>query len=154
MLISRVVGIYRNRCIAEHGFGSCCGKLKLLTRLLYRVKKMPEIGFLFLIFNLGVGYRGITVRAPVYHTVAAINKPLVIELYKNLAHRLTAALVKSKAFSVPIAGGAHLFELLYYSAAVLCFPVPRTLEELISADVLLGYALFAHSLYYFGFRGY
>ena len=148
MSVSRVVAVYCNRGIAEHGLGSCCGKLKLFARLLYGIEKMPEVRVLFLVLNLCVRNRSIAVRTPVYHSVAPVNQILIVQADKHLANGLAAALVKGESLSVPVARRAHFFELFDNSAAVLFFPFPRSFEKFISAQILFGKPLLAHSLDY------
>ena len=146
MSISRIVGIYCNGSITEHRFGSCCCKLQLLARFLNSIEQVPEIRILRFIFNLGVGNGGIAMRTPVYHTVSSVNQSVIVKLAENGANGIWATLVKSKAFSFPIAGGAHFFELFYNSAAILLLPSPSTLKEFFSAYLLLCYTLFTHCL--------
>ena len=85
-------------------------------------------------------------RTPIYHTVTTINKVLFIKAYKYFSYSLTATLVKSEAFSVPIAGRAHFFQLFNNSAAVLFFPIPCTFKKFFTSEVILSNTLFTHSL--------
>ena len=85
-------------------------------------------------------------RAPIYHTVTTINKVLFIKPYKYFSYSLTATLVKSEAFSVPIAGRAHFFQLFNNSATVLFFPIPCTFKKFFTSEVILSNTLFTHSL--------
>ena len=149
MLVSFVLCVNGNRRIAQHCFGTGCGKFKLFAGFLYSVKQMPEIALFFIIFNLCVGDRGVTARAPVHHTVAPVNQILFIKTAENLVNRLTATFVESETFSVPIAGRAHFFELFNNSAAVLGFPIPRTLQEFFTPQILFGNAFFSHCLHDF-----
>ena len=119
ILISLIVGIDRNGGIAEQGFGSCCGELKIAASVLKGIAQMPEVTRLILIFNLCVGDGGQAVGAPVDYSLAPVDKSLFIEIAENLVDGLVAALVKGEALALPIAGRAELLELLYYSAAEL-----------------------------------
>ena len=153
MLVSFVLCVNGNRRIAQHGFGTGCGKFKLFSRFLNGVKEMPEIALFFIIFNLCVGYRGVTARTPVHHTVAPVNQVFFIKTAEHLIDRFVATLVKGKAFSVPIAGRAHFFKLFNYSAAVLGFPIPRALQEFFTPQILFGDAFFPHCLHDFCLGG-
>ena len=148
MSVALVLGVDGNGGIAEHRLGSGGGKLKLLARLLYGVKKMPEVAVLLVIFDLRVGNRGLAAGAPVDHPVASVDKVFFIKAHKDFAHGLAAALVEGEAFSVPIAGGTELLELLDDASAVSGFPLPCSFEETVAADIVLGDAFFLHRLDY------
>ena len=125
-----------NSGIAEHCFGTGGCNGNELVRALYGVSDMPEAAFLFAILYLCVGKGGAAVGAPVDDAVAAVDKSLVIEVYKHLTNSARAALVHREALTRPVAGRAELFELIYNARAVLIFPVPYALEEFLSAEVV------------------
>ena len=154
VLVSLIICVDGNGGIAEHSLGTGGRKLKLLARFLNRIEKMPEMRILLLILNLSVGNRGVAVRTPVNHTVALINQILIIKSYENFLNGVAAALVKSEAFPVPVAGRAHFLKLLDNSAAVLLLPCPGALKELVSAEILLGDAFLAHGFNYLSLGGY
>ena len=54
ILISLIVRVDRNGCVAQKGFGSGGCKLKVSAAVLERIAQMPEVTRLILIFNLGV----------------------------------------------------------------------------------------------------
>ena len=91
--------------------------------------------------------------APVDYSLAPVDKSLFIEIAENLVDGLVAALVKGEALALPVAGRAHLLELLDYSAAELLLPRPCALEEALAAYIVLSEPLFGHSLDYFSLRG-
>ena len=56
ILISRILRVNGNRCITKHGLRSCCGDLDKSAFLSCdRVIDMPEMSFLLLMDNLGIG---------------------------------------------------------------------------------------------------
>ena len=86
---------------------------------------MPEMSVLFLVFDFGVRQSGLTARTPVDYTRALIDKAFVVQLDEDFADGLAAALVHGEAFSVPIAGTAELFELVYDPVAEFFLPRPN-----------------------------
>ena len=146
ILVPFVVGMHRNAGIAEHRLGTRSRQLHISAAVRERITDVPERTVAFLIFDLGVGDRRQAVRAPVDDALAAIDQPLVIEIDKHLAHSLVTALVHREALALPVAGRAHLLELLNDAAAELAFPLPRALQKAVAADVILRDALSFHCL--------
>ena len=153
MLVPPVLRVHRNGGIAQKRFGSCGGHLQIAASAHQRVADVPEMALLLLIVHFGVGNGGPAVGAPVDDALASVNQALFIKLYKDLFHRPGAALVHGEALSGPIAGGAHFLQLRHDPIAVFFLPVPCPLQKFLSAQVLLGQALFAHGLHDFGLGG-
>ena len=151
ILVSLVVRVDGNGSITEHCLRSCCCKLEVTASVLERIAKMPEVTCLILVFNLSVGDRSQTVRTPVYYTLATVDKSFIIKVYENLFNSLAAALVHSEAFSVPVAGRAHLLELFNDPSAELFFPFPRSFEEALTSDILFRDTLLTHRFNYLRF---
>ena len=97
---------------------------------------MPEKSGLILVFNLCVRKSCKASGTPVDYSVSAVDKSLVVEVYKYFADSLRAALVHSEALTAPVAGRAELFELTCDSVFVGVLPVPNTLEEFFSSEVV------------------
>ena len=144
VLIALVVGMNRHGGVAQQRFGTGGGKLDKAAAVGQRITQMPEKSVLLGILDLGVGNGGLTMGAPVDYALAAIDKSLVVEVYKNLTDGLGAALVHGKSLSRPIAGGAHFSELFGYSAAVYLFPFPCSLKKALAAEIFLGHAFLGH----------
>ena len=98
---------------------------------------MPEVAGLFFKFDLGIGYSGLAVGTPVYDSVTAIDKSLIIQVNEYLSYCLAASFIHGEAFALPVAGCAELAELLCNASAVLVLPIPCFLEETFTADILL-----------------
>ena len=98
---------------------------------------MPEAAGLFFKLNLGIGYSGLAVGTPVYDSVTAIDKSLIIQVNEYLSYCLAASFIHGEAFALPVAGCAELAELLCNASAVLVLPIPCFLEETFTADILL-----------------
>ena len=87
-------------------------------------------------------------RTPVDNTFSTIDQSLVVQLHKYFLDCLGASLIHSETLSVPVAGRTDLFQLFYNAATVLLLPVPNMLQELLSADIILGNALLPKLFHY------
>ena len=88
---------------------------------------MPQMARLLLVLHLRVGDRGIAHRTPVDDAPPLVDIALLMHLHEDFRHGPVAALVHGEALPVPVAGGAHLLQLVNDAAAVLPLPVPGTL---------------------------
>ena len=153
-LIFRVNGYC---CITEHCLGTCCCKLKELSLwglsvlINKRILDMPEMTCLLLVLNLSVRDRCITYRTPVNDTATLVNPSFLMHLYKYFGYCLVAALVHCKALSVPVTAWTHFLKLWNNTSTVLLLPVPCSLKEFLSSEVVLIYALLFKSLDNFNF---
>ena len=102
---------------------------------------------LLLVLDLRVGDGGLAARAPVDHARAAVHQALLIQAAERLAHGLGAALVHGEALAAPVAGDAHAALLVDDASAVILLPLPGALQELLTAQALLGQALLGHRLH-------
>ena len=146
MCVSGVLTVDSNGGIAKHSFGTGGSKLQHLTRFLNGIKEMIEIAVLILVLNLRIGNRGLTGGTPVYHTVSAVDKTLIVKTHKYVLYCLRATIVHGEALTAPVARGAEYLQLLNDASAVLLLPRPSALKELISAKIILGKSLLAHRL--------
>ena len=153
MGVARVFGVDGHRGVAQHGLGAGGGQFQHLAGLLHRVEQVPEMAGLLLILHLGVGNGGVAVGAPVDHAVAAVDEALVVEVDKDLLHRLGAALVHGEALALPVAGAAQLLELADDAVAVLVLPGPGALQKAVAAQHVFGEALFLHLGHHLGLGG-
>ena len=127
MGISRIFRVDSDRRIAQHGFRTGGGQLQHFPRFLHRIQQVPEISFLFRIFDFGIRQGGVAAGAPVNQAVSAVDQLLFIQTHEDFAHRAGAAFVHGKAFPGPIAGRAHAAQLTGDGAAVFLFPLPGAL---------------------------
>ena len=79
--------------------------------------------------------------APVDDAASLIDQALFIEVAESLADSLGAGIVHGEAAAFPVTGHAHALLLLHDTVAVLGFPVPHPLQELVPAQVVAGLAL-------------
>ena len=142
IFIPFVGGVYCHGGVAEHSFGTGGGNYQPLgVGAFEEVFEVPEMRIFVGVFHLRVRERRLALGAPVDNSVAVVNKALVIEVDEHLPHRARALFVHSEGKARPVARTAQRFELGYYSAAVLFFPVPRQLQKLFARQIGLVYAL-------------
>ena len=55
VLVSLILGVNCNRCIAKECLRSCCSKLNIACTILKGISQMPEVTGLILILNLSIG---------------------------------------------------------------------------------------------------
>ena len=99
---------------------------------------MPQVARLIHILYLGIGQCSNTVGAPVDDTAALVDQALFIQGNEHFTDGLGAGLVHGKGSTVPGTGGAQRLLLLHDAVAVLVLPVPDTLQELFTAQVVTG----------------
>ena len=151
--IARVIGVDRHAGIAQHGFGARGGHHHALAAVRAGIADVPQMAGLLLILHLGIGKRGLALRAPVDDAVAAVDEALFVELDKHLAHGAVAALVHGEALAAPVAAGAQAALLAVDAAAILLLPRPGALQEAVAAQHLLGQALLGHLLHHLDLGG-
>ena len=76
---------------------------------------------------LDVTQSGVAVYAPVGDAGALVNQTLFKQAAKHLADSARAALVHSKALTLPVAGNAQMLQLVDNAVAVLLLPRPYAL---------------------------
>ena len=87
ILVAAVVGIYRNGSIAQKRFGTGRSQFHVAATILERIADMPEVSRLLLENNLRVGQSRLAAGTPVYHSLAAVDKPFFVVLYKYVLDR-------------------------------------------------------------------
>ena len=146
VLVPLVVGVDRHAGVAHHGLRPGGGHHQIAGTVSQRVAHMPQVAGLVLILHLRVRQGRDTVGAPVDDAAALVDEALLIQLAEGLPHRLGAALVHGEPGPVPVTGGAQLLLLLDDAAAVLAFPIPHPLQELLPAQVIAGQPLLGAQL--------
>ncbi|RWX47565.1 hypothetical protein H206_06312 [Candidatus Electrothrix aarhusensis] len=127
-----------HRCITQHGLRAGGGHDHFAGTVRIGIAEVIELALGGIVLHLIVRQGGETARAPVDDVVALVDQPFVIEANKDLTHGFGQAIIHSEAFSVPIAGSAHPFELVDNGAALFFLPLPDPLNEFFSAQVMAG----------------
>ncbi len=108
IFVTGIVGVDRDRRIADFGFRPCCGDRD------GKVGGIPErvqISFFFLINDFFVGNGGLSFRVPIDDSVAAIDEPRVIHALESRSYGKIAFLVQSIGLARPVNRGAHALQL-------------------------------------------
>ena len=84
-----------------------------------------------------IGQRGLAAGTPVHHVLAAIDQALFVQAHEGFAHRAREPGIEREALAGPIAAVAGALHLPFDDAAVLFFPLPDALFELLAAQVAL-----------------
>ena len=86
VFVSFIIRVNSNSGIAEHCFGSCCGKLNIAAAVCKRISYMPKRAVKLFILNLCVRNRGAAMCAPVDNSFAAVYELFLIKVNKHLAN--------------------------------------------------------------------
>src|SRR6185312_7598701 len=105
-----------------------------LDRVVDREQRVLDL----LVLDLEVGDRRARARVPVDHVVVAVDVALVVELLEDAVDGLDVAFVEGEALALVVAGGAEPLVLLDDPRAVLLFPLPDPLDELLATELLAG----------------
>ena len=90
--VTRIIRMYGDRHITQHGFGTGGGDNQSfrfsLTRtwidIFERIENMPEKSIFFRRYDFQIGNCGLQHRVPVYQPLAAIDQSLVIKPHEHL----------------------------------------------------------------------
>ena len=134
--VALVARVDRDRGVAEHRLRPHRrhrqDPVGALDRVVDRVERVLDLAVL----DLEVGDRRVRARVPVDHVVVAVDVALVVELLEDAVDGLDVALVESEALALVVAGGAEPLVLLDDPRAVLLFPLPDPLDELLAAELV------------------
>ena len=147
IFVSFIVRIDSHRRISQKRFRTGCRQIDVTASIRKWIAQMPEMSLLIFVLYLGIGNGCQTMRTPVDDTLTAVNQSFIIKFYKYFLNGFIATLVHRKTFSVPITGRSHFLKLRYDASTVLFFPVPGTLQEFFTSDILFRDSLVPHRLY-------
>ena len=109
------------------------------------VAHLPEPAPALLVLDLVIGKRRMASGAPVDDIIALIDKAVVVQLHKNLAHGGRKAFIHSEAQARPVHRSAHGADLVKDAVAVVFTPFPHTVNKSLAAQVLAAFALSSQS---------
>lgn len=141
VLVALVVGVDGDGGVTEHRLGAGGGDDDGLVAL--PVLHGDELAVVLLVLDLDVRDRGEAARAPVDDALGAVDQPVVVHPLEDGLDGLGQALVHGEPLTGPgdaLAEAAHLAGDL---AAGLVLPLPDTLDEGLTAQVVAGLALLA-----------
>src|SRR5262249_53530964 len=118
MPIARIVGVYGDGGIAEHGFRARRGEADELTRSTDWIAKSPEAALHFFGIGLIICHRSLELRVPVHQAFAAIDVAVAEHLEKSVPHGAGANRIERESRSRPIAGATELLQLVEYAGFI------------------------------------
>ena len=146
MLEPLVVGMHRDRGVAEHGLRPRRRDDDELVAAFDRIFDVPELPLDLDLLHFEVGDRGLELRVPVDQPLVLVDQAFAIEFDEHFHHRARQALVHGEALARPVAGGAEPLELADDGAAGFRLPFPHPLDEGLAAHVAAAGLLALHQL--------
>ena len=153
VLVALVVGVDAHAGVAQHGLGTGGRHDHLAGAVGQRITDVPQMAGLVHILHLSVRQGGDTVGAPVDDAAAFVDQTLFVQGDEDLPHGLGAALVHGEPGALPITAGAQLLLLLHNAVAILVLPVPDTLQEFFTSQVVAGQTFLAKLLLHLDLGG-
>ena len=132
---ARVLGMYRDGGVAEHGLRTCGGDRDRSRPVGERVLDVVEIAVGVVMHCFFVGERREAMGAPVNHPVSSVDQSLVPEPYEDLAHGIGVGRIERKAGAAPVAGAADNLELLENCVAGTAHELPDSRHECLASQV-------------------
>ena len=152
MLVAFVVGMHRDRGIAQHGLGPRGGHhQELPVRARDRIFDVPEVTLDLDILDFEIAHRRLQPRVPVDQPLVLVDQPLAVELHEYFQDRAAQPFVHREAFARPVGRGTKPPQLFANRAARLVLPLPHRFEEFLAphrhaALLPLGQLPFDHQL--------
>ena len=144
ILIARVIGVYRDGGVAQHGFGPRGGDGDELAVIAFeRIFDVPQMAGNFHLLHFQVRNRRPQLRVPVDEAFVLVDQVFLVELDKNLDHRLGQTFIHGEAFTRPITRGAQALQLSSNGAARLVLPLPDSVYKFFPAQILARLTFFA-----------
>ena len=154
MLIALIIGMDGNAAVTQHGLRTGRGDGQVFLGILDGILDVPEMTGHIFVFHFRIRQRGAAVRTPVDDTSSLIDKTLLVQIAEGLPDRFGAGAVHGEGRSGPVAGSAQHLLLLHDTVPVFLFPVPDTVQELFSAEVIAGKSFIdAKFLFHLDLRG-
>ena len=123
--------------ITQHGLWTSSGYgnvLNTINRLFEWIAQVPKMALLVSVLCLIVRDRSLTMRAPVYDTLSAINKLVMIPIDKDLTYCLSVLRRHGELLVIKINGAAHALNLRNNGSAVLARPIPASIQEFLATN--------------------
>ena len=134
--VAFVVGVNRERGVAEEGLRPGCRHGQKAVCALHRVSDVPERALALLVLHLQVRERGVTRRAPIDELGGAVDEALLVQAHEDLLHRERGAFIEREPLAAPIERRAERIVLLLNPLAVPALPLPDALHELLASEVV------------------
>ena len=137
MPVALIVRMDRHRGIAEHRLGARRRDHDFAVAVRERIREVEHRAFdVLLLLDLEVREHGLRLDVPVDQARVAVDQPLFVEPHEGFAHRPHHVRVHRELRPRPVAGSAHLAELLENPLPRLFLPLPDPFDELLAAEVV------------------
>ena len=137
--VAGVVGVHRDRGVAEHGLDPGGGHDDLVVAV--AVPDRDQLAVVVGVLHLDVGQRGQAARAPVDDPLRPVDQAVVEQPLEDGLHRAGQARVHGEPLAGPVHAVAEPAHLAQDRAAGLGLPLPDPLHERLPAQVVPGQAL-------------
>lgn len=152
--VALVLGVHRDRGIAEHGLHPGGGDNHMRLIVVERaVAQRHQFAVDVLVGDLEVGDAGLQYRRPVHQAFGTVDEPGVVELLEDGLHGAGQALVHGEAIAAPVDAVAEAAHLALDGAAGFALPIPDLVDEEFAAEVFLGLAVDGELLLHHGLGG-
>src|SRR5262249_5250764 len=101
----------------------------------YWIANLPELSRNFLVLDFEIGDCCLVPGAPVNDILPAIDQPLLMQANEDLTYGARKVFIHGEVLAGPINRGAEPSHLFLYGAAVLFFPAPDALDELLTSQI-------------------
>ena len=125
--ITLVVGVHRNRRVAEKRFGARCRNDNRFIAIADFIADLPEMTVFGFVVDFEIGENGLGNRIPVHEPFIAIDEPFFEEANENFGHGAARSFVHRKSLAIPIARCAQDLQLFDDIRTLLAFPRPNAL---------------------------
>ena len=137
LAVARILRVHRNGRVSRDGLRSGGGNLQPGIRLFHHLYlEIKELAVLLFHDDLLIRECGQRFRTPIHHALTAIDETLLVQIHKHALHASRVFLIHRKAQTRPVTTRAELFQLLDDDAAVLLFPFPDVLEQLLATEII------------------
>ena len=131
-----IVRMHRDGHVGENRLRPLGGDGDTGTPIGAGVPHVPQLRLHLLVLHLQVGDGAAVSRTPVHHALAAVDESLVVQAHEGFNDRAGIGGIQREDEAVPVTGKSHTFELLDNDVAVLVFPPPHPLLELLAPQLL------------------
>ena len=140
MLIARIIWMYRNRNVAQHGLGARGGDHQMPAAVFEWIADVPHKSVFFFGIHFQIGDRCAQYGIPIHQAFAAIDQAILVQAYKNFGHGMGEAIIHGKAFTRPVGRGTQAAHLARDSGAGFLFPFPDALHKIFAPQIVSRFA--------------
>ena len=141
-----VVGMHRDRDVAQHGLGPRRRHDDEFVAAFDRISDVPEAALGLDLHHLEIGNGGLEFRVPVDQPLVLVDQAVAVQRDEHFHDRARQAFVHGEALARPVAGRAEPLELADDGAAGFRLPVPHPLDEGLAAHRPARRLLMLHQL--------